>query len=181
MGRPAGYVTPDVYRLPIPGALGAIVTPVRGGQPRILAALARLAAYMLIVMLTGGCWWLSPEPTSDDVEGAADWAAPTVTLETPIVLGAMKHPVIEAVIRGHLKEITSCYEQGFAARPDLAGRVSVSFTISSAGSVSKATVRRSTLGETAVEACVASVFSEMVFPQPVGGGIVIVLCSLVFD
>lgn len=76
---------------------------------------------------------------------------------------------IRSVVRAHLPEIRACYDRGLATRPDLAGRVTLRFTIAPDGHVPTAVVTSSTLGEPAVEACIVDQVLHFVFP-PLGGG-----------
>jgi hypothetical protein len=91
-----------------------------------------------------------------------------------VVLGSLSKDVIRRVIRRHLNEVSFCYEQGLAKRPNLTGRVAIRFTISSSGAVHVAIVSSSTLGDQQVEQCIARTIGRIGFPQPKGGGVVIV-------
>ena len=90
------------------------------------------------------------------------------------VRGSLSKEVIRRVIRRHINEVRFCYEQELNSRPDLEGRVTVSFIISPTGAVQSSTVAASTLGNQRVEGCIASAVRRWGFPQPEGGGIVVV-------
>ncbi len=90
------------------------------------------------------------------------------------VRGSLSKEVIRRVIRRHINEVKFCYEQELNQRPDLEGRVTVSFIISPTGAVQNALVQNSSLGNQAVEGCVAAAVRRWTFPAPDGGGIVIV-------
>ncbi|MDH5491638.1 MAG: TonB family protein [Myxococcales bacterium] len=90
------------------------------------------------------------------------------------VRGSLSKEVIRRVIRRHINEVRFCYEQELNARPDLEGRVTVRFIISTTGTVQTAMVASSTLGNQRVEGCVAGAVRRWTFPAPEGGGIVIV-------
>jgi TonB family protein len=74
-----------------------------------------------------------------------------------------------------------CYEQELAQRPDLAGRVTVSFIISATGSVQTASVMNTTLNNARVESCVVAAVRRWTFPAPDGGGVVGVNYPFVLD
>ncbi|HUT78002.1 MAG TPA: AgmX/PglI C-terminal domain-containing protein, partial [Polyangia bacterium] len=78
------------------------------------------------------------------------------------------------IVQRHINEIKFCYERELAKRPDLAGRVSIKFIISGTGAVQMAVVEESTLGNAGVENCIAGAVKRWTFPQPEGGGIVVV-------
>jgi len=97
------------------------------------------------------------------------------------VQGALSKEVIQRVIRRHLSEIRYCYEQGLQTRPDLEGRVAVKFVVGASGAVQTAVVASSSLGDARVEGCVARSVGRWAFPQPDGGGVVIVSYPFTFQ
>lgn len=88
------------------------------------------------------------------------------------VRGSLSREVIRRVIRRHINEVRFCYEQELNARPDLEGRVQVSFIISPTGAVQSATIGSSTINNARVEGCVAQAVRRWTFPAPDGGGVV---------
>lgn len=88
------------------------------------------------------------------------------------VRGSLSREVIRRVIRRHINEVRFCYEQQLNQRPDLEGRVQVSFIISPTGAVQSATVGASTMNNSAVEGCIAQAVRRWTFPAPDGGGVV---------
>ena len=82
--------------------------------------------------------------------------------------------IIRGVIREHLHEIKACYEAQLAHTPGLAGRAMVQFTIAATGQVVASALASSTLGNVKVEACLVRAVRAWKFPEPEGGGIVIV-------
>jgi TonB family protein len=89
--------------------------------------------------------------------------------------------VIRRVIRRHINEVRFCYEQELAQRPDLSGRVTVSFIISATGAVQTSSVANTTLNNARVEGCVAQAVRRWTFPAPDGGGAVLVNYPFVLD
>jgi len=98
-----------------------------------------------------------------------------------IVMGSLDKTVIQKVIQRHLNQIRYCYQRELTKDPDLAGRVVIKFVVARDGTVSSATVKSSTMGNNAVETCIAGRFMRFMFPEPAGGGIVIVSYPFVFS
>lgn len=90
------------------------------------------------------------------------------------VQGSLSKEVIRRIIHRHINEVRHCYEAQLASRPDLKGRVEIQFLISGTGAVQTAAVGSSTLGNLKVENCIANSVRRWTFPQPQGGGVVIV-------
>jgi len=101
--------------------------------------------------------------------GGPDRPQPSATVK-----GGLSKEVIRRVVRQHMNEIRFCYEQQLAMRPDLQGRVPVSFVISPSGAVQSSAVVGSTLGNATAEQCMARAVRRWAFPTPEGGGIVAV-------
>ena len=91
-----------------------------------------------------------------------------------MVKGSLSKEVIRRIVHRHINEVKFCYEKQLSKRPDLSGRVSVKFIISGTGAVQMAAVADSTVGDPQVENCIAQAVRRWTFPQPEGGGIVIV-------
>lgn len=76
---------------------------------------------------------------------------------------------IAAVIQKNLGQVRFCYEQGLQIESSLNGRVSVDFTVSPQGKVSRAVVQNTTLNAKAVEECIMMRLKTWTFPLPRGG------------
>jgi TonB family protein len=100
--------------------------------------------------------------------------APRIRSGAAMVKGSLSKEVIRRIVHRHINEVKFCYEKQLAQRPDLAGRVAIKFIISGTGAVQMAAVASSTLGNAQVENCIAQAVRRWTFPQPEGGGIVIV-------
>jgi hypothetical protein len=98
----------------------------------------------------------------------------------PIILGALDRSLIDEVIKRHMNQIRYCYQRELTKNPSLAGKVVVKFVIAKDGSVSSASKKTSTINNGAVEQCVVGRFMRMQFPEPKGGGIVIVSYPFTF-
>ena len=80
---------------------------------------------------------------------------------------------IRGVVRAHLHEIQACYAEGLARRPDLAGRISMRWTIAESGSVVDASVQSSTLEDPMVEQCMVARVRTWTFAATARGTITI--------
>jgi hypothetical protein len=101
-------------------------------------------------------------------------ALPGVTTSAPIILGALDRSLIDGVVKKHMNQIRYCYERELGPNPTLGGKIVIKSIIGKDGAVSEASVDSSTMGNARVEECVVQRFMGMDFPQPKGGGIVIV-------
>ncbi len=88
------------------------------------------------------------------------------------VRGSLSREVIRRVIQRHINEVRFCYEQELNQRPDLEGRVMVSFIISPTGAVQSAGVGNTTINNARVEGCIVQAVRRWTFPAPDGGGVV---------
>jgi TonB family protein len=100
--------------------------------------------------------------------------APSVIPVEAKVRGSLDKDIVRRTIRRHLNEVKYCYEQELLRKPELAGRITVQFTIAPTGSVMTSMIQASSLGNAAVETCVAQAVRRWEFPKPDGGGLVIV-------
>jgi len=99
----------------------------------------------------------------------------------PIILGALDRSLIDAVIKRHMNQIRYCYQRELTKKPSLGGKIVIKFVIAKDGSVSSASKKSSTMGNGAVEQCIVGRFMRMKFPEPKGGGIVIVSYPFIFS
>lgn len=106
--------------------------------------------------------------------GGRQGGVPTIRAGAVAVKGSLSKEAIRRVVQRHKREVSFCYEQALQQRPDLQGRVVISFIISPTGAVQSSAVGESSLGNRAVETCIASAVRRWGFPSPDGGGIVVV-------
>ncbi len=85
------------------------------------------------------------------------------------IVGSIDRDVIRRVVRAHIGEVRECYNEGLMRKPDLRGRISVSFVIDDRGRATEATVAESTLDDATVEACVVRAVGRWRFPAPPPG------------
>lgn len=96
------------------------------------------------------------------------------------VEGGLDREVIRRVILSHRAQIRYCYEKQLAQSPDLAGKVLIEFVIGADGRVSTARAAEQTLSDPEVGRCIASKVKTWTFPQPRGGGVVVVTYPFLF-
>jgi TonB family protein len=99
----------------------------------------------------------------------------------PIILGALDKSLIDAVIKRNMNQIRYCYQRELTKNPTIGGKIVIKFVIAKDGTVSKASVKSSSMGSPAVESCIAGRFRRFKFPEPKGGGIVIVSYPFIFS
>ena len=80
----------------------------------------------------------------------------------------------------NLSQIRYCYQRELTKSPSLSGKVNVKFVIAKDGSVSSSTTKSSTLANPTVEGCINARFMRFTFPEPRGGGIVVVSYPFLF-
>lgn len=98
-----------------------------------------------------------------------------------IIQGSLSKEEIGRVIRRNLARFKYCYEKQLNSNPNLTGKISVYFTIAPTGSVADASIRETSMNDINVESCVEKVMRSLKFPQPRGGGIVVVTYPFVFQ
>jgi len=123
-----------------------------------------LSVLLLSSML--GCAGTTAPDQDDSIGGAVD--------DTNPILGALSSSDISDVVRENTSSIKACYEAGLAIDPELSGRVEIKIVIGSTGAVTQGEVNESTLDSLDVEDCILDVMTSLEFPEPEGGGIVIV-------
>ncbi len=106
---------------------------------------------------------------------------PTIRTGAASVQGSLTKEQIRASIRQNINHIRYCYERQLASHPSLTGRIAIRFVISSSGAVTSSSVASSTISNAQVEQCVTHAVQRIVFPQPQGGGVVIVTYPFLFQ
>ena len=97
--------------------------------------------------------------------------APLITAEMPDVRGSLPKEVILRLVRSNLGRARLCYERGLSKNPQLAGKVSVKFTIGQDGAVKTATNSGGDLPDKDTAACIARTVQSMSFPSPEKGDV----------
>jgi len=98
---------------------------------------------------------------------------PQMSRGNPNINGFLSREQIERVVRRHSRGITYCYERELQNNDDLAGRISVNWTIGLDGRVQSASVVENSMGNRNVESCVLQEVRRMRFDEPDGGMVVV--------
>lgn len=117
--------------------------------------------------------------TKASLSGQSSYGAGAVANKSSAVeVGTLDRTSIDAVIKRHRSQITYCYQRVLQHNPGLKGDIVVKFVIMKDGSVSKAEIKSSHWSDPnagkKVEAAVTARIQRFRFPEPKGGGIVIV-------
>lgn len=194
LARPATLGPGEVLRIPLawddPTGLaaqllvrtssGTVVLPaVRpSGQPALTATAPNSRA---LVLGTFGPWTAATGPTPP-AAGTIEPSNPAAPgLPPPITLGTLDKALIDGVIKKHMGEYRRCYQRELYRDGSLDGKVVLKFVIGNDGGVTYTAVQSTTLAHGSVEACVAERFLRLRFPEPKGGGIVIVKYPFIFS
>lgn len=95
--------------------------------------------------------------------------------------GSLSKAAIKAQIeRAMLPRVRACYERALRQPPFAAGVVEVKFVIEPTGRIERAAVARSSLAHQEAESCMIEQVKQVSFPQPDGGGIVVVTYPFTF-
>lgn len=99
---------------------------------------------------------------------------------TPTLAPGYDRDLVLKVVRKHQNEIRFCYESELQKHPELAGKVTVAWTIGASGEVASADIAESGLDNTNVEACIVQRVRRWNFPEPQGGQEVAITFPWVF-
>jgi outer membrane biosynthesis protein TonB len=79
--------------------------------------------------------------------------------------GSLSKEQINKVVKAHLAGVKYCYEKELQHKTSLSGGVDIFWVIQPDGSVSKASVKSSTMNDTAVEGCIVRQVKQWQFPK----------------
>jgi hypothetical protein len=79
--------------------------------------------------------------------------------------GSLSREQILKVVRAHMAGVKYCYEKELQHKPTLAGGVDMFWVIQPDGTVSKASVKTSSISDTAVEGCILRQIKQWQFPK----------------
>lgn len=82
--------------------------------------------------------------------------------------GTLSREVIREVVRARMTDVNRCYRAGLALDRNLAGRVSIAFTLDARGAVTEALVAEDGLDRPEVAECIAERAARWSFPPPGG-------------
>lgn len=114
------------------------------------------------------------------LSGSSTSPGAKVALANPNVNGRLTPEVIKRIVRQQIVRFRHCYENGLKNNPTLAGEVKVRFVIGKDGAVVATANADSDLPDAGVTACVAGIYKSLSFPQPEGGGVVVVVYPIRF-
>ena len=86
--------------------------------------------------------------------------------------GSLSKEQINKVVRAHLAGVKYCYEKELQHKQGLSGGVDIFWVIQPDGTVSKASVKSTTLGDSATEGCILRQVKQWQFPKAPGQTIV---------
>lgn len=112
-------------------------------------------------------------PSSVGASATTEGTEPSEPETVPRHTGTLDAVAIRGVIRDALPEIRFCFEWQLNAHPDLAGRVTMDFTIQPDGTVTNAGVLEDALHDDVVTRCFTHVMSNLRFPPPEGGPVAV--------
>lgn len=94
--------------------------------------------------------------------------------------GSLSKSQIARVVRQNWYQIRYCYESQLRKNPKLAGKIIIRWIISGSGNVQTASTASTTMNNERVENCIVRRVNRWKFPQPAGGGIVVVNYPFIF-
>jgi hypothetical protein len=117
----------------------------------------------------------------DGKPGASVDESAAVAVDEPMPLpetqvtakGALDKDIIRRIVRAHINEIRTCYNEGLQKDPQLAGRVAIQFVIKLDGHVGSSVIAESNLADATVAQCIAGVVGTWQFPKPNGGNVIV--------
>jgi TonB family protein len=105
----------------------------------------------------------------------------TTTGDQARPVGSLDKEVVRAGIRSHIDQMKACYDSIADSHPEKQGRVIVRFAIAPSGAVETSCLVASSLNEASVDRCVVERPLGWRFPEPQGGGWVVVDYPFVFE
>jgi outer membrane biosynthesis protein TonB len=111
----------------------------------------------------------APAATASGSSTPVSAESATATEEDDAPPPGLDASVIKDVIKAHMPQIKHCYDVELRKDPELAGQVTLKFTVSPKGVVNQALVKQTTLNNKEVETCMVSEVKEWIFPEPRGG------------
>lgn len=87
--------------------------------------------------------------------------------------GSIDKDAVAKVVNSHLQEVRACYERALLKEPGLAGKIVLEWGISTAGIVTSAKTKSSSMKNVAVEGCIMQSLKTWKFPPARGGNVII--------
>lgn len=92
----------------------------------------------------------------------------------PILDGGLDRDIVQRVVRQHRGELKACYENELQKNRKLGGELVIKFTITGKGDVISAVTAGGDFRNPTLESCITKRIRRWIFPEPRGGGIVVV-------
>ncbi len=109
-----------------------------------------------------------------DLGGHNDKTPGEVIPRDPILDGGLDREIVQRVVRQHRGELKACYENELQKDRRLGGELVIKFTITGKGDVISAVTSGGDFRNPTLESCITKRIRRWIFPEPRGGGIVIV-------
>ncbi len=107
-----------------------------------------------------------PEPVLEPTKTTGTTGGtPQAILSKVTASGALSQADVRPVLRRAMGRVKSCYQQGVNRNASLAGELDLELKIAANGSVSDATVKRTTHGDNAVDQCIVGKLKALKFPE----------------
>ncbi len=103
-----------------------------------------------------------------------DPRVPEVIPRPPILEGGLDRAIVQRVVRQHRGELKACYENELQKNRKLGGELVIKFTITGKGDVISAVTSGGDFRNPSLESCITKRIRRWIFPEPTGGGIVVV-------
>jgi len=117
--------------------------------------------------MTGGGFGVGP------IGGRVVRPVATGIATAPGSLHSIDTDAVAKAIASHLAEVSACYERSLLSNGHSGGRLLLEWTITTAGAVSQAKVKSSTLKDATIASCVLSRLKTWSFPRARGGAVVV--------
>jgi len=99
----------------------------------------------------------------------------------PVVVGGLDTEIIRRIVQQHTAQVRYCYEKELVRTPGIMGEIVVKWVINGEGKVDRVRTAETQMKNSNVENCVTTEIKTWVFPNPKGGGIVIVTQPFTFN
>lgn len=96
-------------------------------------------------------------------------------------VGTIDREAVRRVIRSKLDLVRNCYERELRAKPNLGGKVVISWKIIAGGNVEGVKVKSSELNDQSIENCIVQEFYTWRFPEPPEGAVADVAFPFMFQ
>ena len=93
-----------------------------------------------------------------------------IKLHRPEIIGSMDKRAIQKAVQRYKSDLDTCYTNALSQNKDLKGDITFAWIISSAGNVTSAVIKESTLNHKDLETCLIDKIKTWKFPPSIDGG-----------